>query len=257
MVSNRSNSAAVKKAWSSRNPLPAAASTLFIQNPSLTVQAKLKVGPANDKYEQEADQVADRVMSMPESTVRRQVSEEEEEEVIQPKSFDHKITPLVQRQVEEGEEELIQTKPVTQSIQPRLQRQVGPEEDEVAGPEKEEEEEPVQAKADTSSNRQVSGRVERDIKSMRVGGHPLPESERAFFEPRFGRDFSTVRLHTDSRSAGIARSINARAFTIGRDVAFGAGQYSPGTTSGRRLMAHELVHVLQQHKNKKKSPDKT
>ncbi|MEM7427980.1 MAG: DUF4157 domain-containing protein [Pseudomonadota bacterium] len=77
-------------------------------------------------------------------------------------------------------------------------------------------------------------------------GLPLPSSERNFFEPRFGRDFSNVRLHTDQRAGTAADAINARAFTHGSDVAFGAGEYRPGTTAGRRLMAHELAHVGQQ-----------
>lgn len=59
-------------------------------------------------------------------------------------------------------------------------------------------------------------------------------------------DFSRVRLHTDSRAEASARAVNALAYTVGRDIVFGAGQYAPGTTSGRRLLAHELTHVLQQ-----------
>ena len=77
-------------------------------------------------------------------------------------------------------------------------------------------------------------------------GQPLAESERTFFEPRFGRDFSGVRVHTDAHAAELARSVSARAYTIGNDVVFGAGEWSPGTTAGRTLLAHELVHVTQQ-----------
>ena len=78
------------------------------------------------------------------------------------------------------------------------------------------------------------------------GGHPLPDSERSFFESRFGRDFSQVRIHTDARAAESARSVSALAYTKGSDVVFGAGQYRPGTDSGRTLLAHELTHVVQQ-----------
>lgn len=77
-------------------------------------------------------------------------------------------------------------------------------------------------------------------------GQPLPESERAFFEPRFGRDFSGVRVHAGGRAAEFAESVNARAYTIGNDVVFGAGEWSPGTSGGRTLLAHELAHVAQQ-----------
>jgi hypothetical protein len=65
-------------------------------------------------------------------------------------------------------------------------------------------------------------------------------------EPRFGRDFSRVRVHTDARAAASAQALNALAYTVGRNVVFGAGQYSPGTSQGDRLVAHELTHVVQQ-----------
>jgi hypothetical protein len=65
-------------------------------------------------------------------------------------------------------------------------------------------------------------------------------------EPRFGHDFSRVRVHTDSKAAESARAVNALAYTVGRDVVFGAGQHVPGTSAGQRLLAHELAHVVQQ-----------
>lgn len=77
-------------------------------------------------------------------------------------------------------------------------------------------------------------------------GAPLEVSMRAFMEPRFGQDFSKVRLHTDARASESAWALNAVAYTVGRNVVFAAGQYSPGTSEGRRLIAHELTHVLQQ-----------
>ena len=83
------------------------------------------------------------------------------------------------------------------------------------------------------------------IASLR-GGQLLPASERAFFEPRFGRDFGAVRVHTDAGAADLARALSARAFTVGHDVVFGAGQYAPNTVPGRLLLAHELAHTVQQ-----------
>jgi hypothetical protein len=77
-------------------------------------------------------------------------------------------------------------------------------------------------------------------------GSPLPESVRDFFGPRLGHDFGRVRVHSDATAAETARAIGADAFTIGNDVAFAAGRYSPETPAGRRLLAHELVHVAQQ-----------
>jgi hypothetical protein len=81
---------------------------------------------------------------------------------------------------------------------------------------------------------------------FRSGGYPLPESVRSFFELRFGCDFTRVRIHTDARAMESARSAGAQAFTLGRDIVFGAGQYRPETESGRKLIAHELTHVIQQ-----------
>lgn len=81
---------------------------------------------------------------------------------------------------------------------------------------------------------------------LRAPGNPLDAASRAFFEPRFGRDFSQVRVHADGRSADAAASVRARAFTVGRDIVFGAGEYAPGTDAGRRLLSHELVHTVQQ-----------
>jgi Domain of unknown function (DUF4157) len=77
-------------------------------------------------------------------------------------------------------------------------------------------------------------------------GRPLDASTRAFFEPRFGRDFSHVRIHDGPNAAASARSIDAHAYTAGNHVAFASGQFSPESTSGRELLAHELVHTIQQ-----------
>jgi hypothetical protein len=77
-------------------------------------------------------------------------------------------------------------------------------------------------------------------------GRPLPQAVRVSFEPRLGWDFGGVRVHTGSAAAAAARRLRARAFTIGRDIVFGAGEYAPATTPGRALLAHELAHVVQQ-----------
>ena len=81
---------------------------------------------------------------------------------------------------------------------------------------------------------------------LRSPGQPLDFATRAFFEPRFGRDFSDVRVHTDSDAAETAAAVDAKAYTAGQDVVFGEGQYSPNSPDGMRLLAHELVHTVQQ-----------
>lgn len=80
---------------------------------------------------------------------------------------------------------------------------------------------------------------------LRSPGQPLDDETRAFFEPRFGHDFSQVRVHADSRAARSADAVGALAYTAGRSVVFAAGQYTPKFDSGRQLLAHELAHVVQ------------
>jgi hypothetical protein len=183
----------------------------YVQRVVTGIQAKLKIGQPNDIYEQEADRVAEQVMRMPEPEVNPE---------------------------EEGEE-LIQTKPLAEQITPLVQRQVEPEEEE-------EEEEILQTKEVLGQTPEVIPDLESRINSIRGGGQPLPESVRDFFEPFFGYDFSQVRVHNDARAVESASALNAQAFTLGRDVVFGAGHYAPSTTSGKRLLAHELTHVVQQ-----------
>jgi hypothetical protein len=76
-------------------------------------------------------------------------------------------------------------------------------------------------------------------------GQPLDSATRAFFEPRFGYDFSTVRVHSGAAAEQSASNVNALAYTVGRDIVFGAGRFTPGTQAGRWLIAHELAHVVQ------------
>jgi hypothetical protein len=88
--------------------------------------------------------------------------------------------------------------------------------------------------------------TENAVMASHSGGAPLPSEARSCFEPRFGHDFSTVRVHTGSDAAEGAGAIQARAYTVGRDVVFGSGEYALATFEGRRLLAHELAHVVQQ-----------
>lgn len=81
---------------------------------------------------------------------------------------------------------------------------------------------------------------------LRSPGQPLGSSALAFFEPRFGRDLSQVRIHTDREAQQSARDVKALAYTVGSHVVFDAGRYAPGTPAGQRLIAHELTHVVQQ-----------
>jgi hypothetical protein len=183
----------------------------YVQRVVAGIQAKLTIGQPGDKYEQEADRVAEQVMRMPEPHVQRQA---EEEELIQPKPLAGRITPLVQRQADKEEQE--------------------------------EEEEILQTKENPGQTSEITPTLESRINSLKGGGQPLPKSARVFFEPRFGRDFSQVRVHSNSKAAKMARALNTKAFTTGLDIVFGVGQYAPERLSGKKLLAHELTHVVQQ-----------
>lgn len=189
------------------------------------IQAKLTVGAAHDAYEQEADRVATQVMSVPEhvSTVQRFAEDEEE---IQAKPLAATITPLVQRAAEDEEE--LQAK--------FIQRDTAPEEDE------------LQTKSVAEGGAFSPGAdFEGHLNAVRGGGTPLPDSVREFMEPRFGADFSGVRLHTGAESAKLNRAVSAQAFTQGQDIYLGEGHEDIVSSGGQHLLAHELTHVVQQH----------
>lgn len=92
----------------------------------------------------------------------------------------------------------------------------------------------------------VSTATAAAVRARRGTGRQLGAPERAFFEPRLGVGLGGVRVHTDAGAAVLSRRLGARAFTVGHDVFFGTGEYAPATVNGRRLLAHELVHTLQQ-----------
>jgi hypothetical protein len=193
------------------------------------LQPKLRIGPDDDPYEREADRVADTVMRMPSGEG--------------PGFSIEGITPLIQRQPIEEEEEEMQAS--------RLQRQPVDEEEEeeevqtsrIRRQPLEEEDEAMQMKR--APGRAVPTRAGL-VGATSRGGHPLPAAQRAFFEPRFGFDFSDVRVHNDAAAASSARVVGAKAYTVGRNVVFGAGRWAPRSSTGRRLIAHELTHVVQQ-----------
>lgn len=180
------------------------------------LQLKLAVGAPGDPFEREADAVADRVMRVPAPSVP--------------------APPL-----------LSLVPPTAQRACAACTGGAGAPSAATVKNEDEDEGEKVQAKESSAGTPSVSPRTESRIASMRGdGGRPLPAALRGYFEPRLGHDLSGVRLHTGGDAAETARSVGARAFTVGRDVAFGSGEYQPDSHQGRRLLAHELVHTLQQ-----------
>lgn len=217
------------------------------------VQAKLSIGQPGDKFEKEADAVADRVVSGQSATpvlstsggLNRKCAEcdqedkvqravQEEEEAVQAKEGEEEE---IQMQAEE-EEEAVQTKEDEEDVQMKG------EEEEEAVQAKEGEEEEMQTK---SSGPAAPGHSFTNRLHARKGsGSNLSGPIRAKMESSIGADFSNVRVHTDREANQMSSSIHAQAFTRGNDVYFNAGKYRPESTEGQRLLAHELTHVVQQ-----------
>lgn len=164
---------------------------------AVTLQTKLVISEPGDRYEQEADRVAEQVMRMPE--------------------------PEFQRSCACGNG--------CQSDAGQISREVNG----------------LQTKIIRPGSMQTEAAPPVVLEALQSSGRSIDPATSTYMETRFGHDFSHVRIHSDTAAARSARAVNAKAYTLGRDVVFASGQYTPGTTEGRRLLAHELAHVLQQH----------
>jgi hypothetical protein len=216
------------------------------------LQRKLTVGAADDQYEQEADRVARQVMNMPDSEAKASAERASSLAGVQNQTLQNKplaaiITPNVQRQREkeheaeedkdreEEKDESLQAKPFNEPAALSLQRQKATEKNSA---------EPIQAKSATalSDSFEAGTDVETQLSLSKGCGSPLPDPVRTFMEPRFGVDFSHVRVHTGSDALQMNQAVGAQAFTHGSDIYFGEGH---GPTN-LELTAHELTHVVQQ-----------
>ena len=103
---------------------------------------------------------------------------------------------------------------------------------------------PLQRQANGSAAPAIAPPIVHEV--LRSPGQPLDDQSRAFFEPRFGCDFSRIQVHTGEQAAASASAVNAAAYTVGHNLVFGRNQYAPRTSSGKQLLAHELTHVVQQ-----------
>ncbi len=193
------------------------------------IQAKLAIGKPNDQYEKEADRIADQVVSMPAPVQRQthpQSTPQSSESDIQTKTLAATITPLVQRATASPEEE--------DPLQGKFIQRMESESSES------DEEEPLQTKSTRSTSPTPS--LEHQLHHSKGGGSPLPDGVRSFMEPRFGADFSQVRVHTDQTAVQMNRELGAQAFTHGNHIYYGAGK-APATD---QLTGHELTHTIQQ-----------
>lgn len=180
------------------------------------LQPKLKVSQPNDPYEQEADRVAEEVM-------RTQVPDTTSAAV--PSNMTSNKGKMIDRKCSSCE----------------VYNQQKEEE------QKEYEKLRISRRAFNTSHTEITDRAASEISNIRSssGGYPLDASTSLFMESRFGYDFGNIRIHSDAVAARSANSVNALAYTIGNDIVFGEGRYQPNSPEGKRLLAHELTHVVQ------------
>jgi hypothetical protein len=178
------------------------------------IQTKLKVSHPSDPSEQEADIIADQVVNNNHFTSPLKSENENENGGIDIR-INRKCACEMDHKVEDEE--------IDKTISRRPANNNG-------------------------SNTILSNSHMASINSiLNEAGKPLDKPTRDYMEPRFGYDFSNVRIHSDGEKVeGSAGSLNALAYTVGNDIVFGMGQYNPNTFHGKKLLAHELTHVIQQ-----------
>jgi hypothetical protein len=275
------------------------------------VQAKMTVGAPGDKFEQEADRTANKVLRMPDPAAGGKLQrvpadkvQRREEEKIFRAPMGKGIQKAPEQKLQRREEEKILRAPTEQKVQrveqkgiqrteeegvrrtedPKVQRAeekaLQRSEEKVAHPHRAEEkiflapDDKLQKKGDDKVQKAeaapgsehvqraaaggvpaVEDNVQSTIHRKMTGGQPLGNDVRGFMEPRFGADFGNVRVHHDSESAGLNNRLGAKAFTYQNHIFFSRGQYQPGSSDGKQLLAHELTHTIQQGHAVQRSPE--
>src|SRR3990167_3456456 len=253
------------------------------KKPFLGIQAKLNVNKPGDKYEVEADQAAEKVVSKQStptpafvpSTSPVQLKQEDEQPVVQEKPIAAGITPFVQAKEDEpaqAQEEEVQAK--EEDLQAKEEEPAQMMEEEPAQAQEEDlqakedesaqmmEEEPAQAKEDDLQAKEYEEvqtklqpsapstpskpSINDQLSSSKGSGSPLSGGVKQEMESGFGADFGGVKIHTDDRAASMSKEIGAQAFTNKGDIYFNQGKFNPATQQGKTLLAHELTHTIQQ-----------
>ncbi len=212
---------------------------LVAHSPQPFFQTKLQFGKAGDKYEKEADAVADLVTKNGSNGHSRHKPE--------------KITPVQPGSLASAQ---MKTQRKAELENPSLQMQEMEEEEPVQAMEMEEEE-PIQAmEAEEEEEVQMkpepglptsSQELSNKLQNKSGEGMPIPKKTRREMENSMGADFEGVSIHTDADAVKMTRTLGAQAFTHGKDIYFNVGKFQPDTKKGRHLIAHELTHVVQQN----------
>ena len=241
------------------------------------VQKKLKTGKAGDKYEVEADAVANKVINAPQrsagllqtkseiqqnslsekitSVQKQEIKDDEpaqkkEEDKLQEKDEEE---PVQKKEEEESaqakeEEEKVQQKAISDSIS-KIQKKDLAEEEPIQKKEenklqkKQEEEEPIQ-KRESKETKNLD--IESKLQESKGKGNAMSSEIIREMNTAFKANFSAIRIHTDSAAIALCQEIGAQAFTNGLDIYFNKGKYNPESKAGKELLAHELTHTIQQ-----------
>lgn len=203
--------------WTQFGAMPRRLSKTSSSAVSPIIQAKLKIGQPNDKYEQEADRVANAVMA----------------------NSNHPVDPISQRVQSKIYRAELRSEDMVDSM-PSFGGEFGDKSLETSQTEE------VQ-RSESGETGTISPSFEQSLQqATHGGGKDLPSSIQNLMENRFGYNFSSVRIHNDARAHTLAQQVNARAFTLDQDIFFARSQYQPDSHEGQHLLAHELTHVVQQ-----------
>lgn len=244
-------------------------SSIFGSNEMGFIQAKLNVGKPGDKYEVEADSVADKVVSKNKN--RSQLGggslffspttptiQKKEDTEIQEKSIAQSITPTVQlasseEDVQKMDDKHVQAKEEEESLQAKEEEDVQKKEEETIQSKEDDdvqtkEDENVQTKLNVSKPKKAN--LSSRLQKAKGQGNAMSSSLKQNMEAGFGADFSGVKIHTDSEAVKMNKDLGAKAFTNKNDIFFNEGKFSPDSKDGQTLIAHELTHTIQQGASK-------
>ncbi len=196
------------------------------------IQTKLKVNKPGDRFEQEADSVSDKVMRMEASSKPHFFNSQSNSGIAKKadSSNVYAVHPVINRSAD-----------LSLFSPSQIHRKNKPED-----------EKKIQLKKDVSHDKAYDvsdhtlSHIEPALKETKGSGQPLPAGTNSFMSNSMGADFSPVRVHTDTKATAMSKALNAHAFTHGNDIYFNSGMYNPESSTGKKLIAHELTHVVQQ-----------
>lgn len=238
------------------------------------IQTKMTVNKPGDKFEQEADNMADRVMRMatPPATAtddkaqrqpEEKIQKREEEKIFKAPQVEEKVQKAEEEKVQKAADERLQKAPADEKLQrhedEKIMKAAAPEEKVQKAEDDKVQKAPaaddkLQRSSAAAAAPAVSSPVQSAIHHKIAGGEPLAADVRAHMEPRFNADFTNVRVHKDPESASLSNQLSARAFTYQNHIFFSRDQYNPGSSEGQHLLAHELTHTIQQGHSVQRSP---